>query len=672
MGHQKNSAKRVILLIIIALLVLSACVPQTTPDTALHKDPSTVRSSYSVAHLLLQVGAAIDSLEHEGETSRLLIAETDVSQLTLPPDMRHVWSRYRDLLGQLSDTIAALKESLTSAEDSLSRNRLEDVRVELDACVELLDRAKDQLKQLETATAEIVHVAHRLEGGRNATNLAKASASLDEAMERLRHLMQSYAERVQFAAESSAGKQHLISPELTCNLSHHSAWLGDSIVVSGNLSDSRRPLAGRQVSIMFNGDQIAGVTTDSQGSYSAPITVSFTYSPSARIEAAFFPGPDDAEQYRSAQSDACRITLRYHNTNVEVSPPGRLHPGLTVEVAGRLTSLGSVSSRLVTLYLDEVEVGAAFSEEDGSFRCALHVPRNAATGTKELAVIAQETETTATAPGETTMHVSVTQVTPGLAVRLPRALIYPLCGIYEGGAIRALNSQGGIELRAHVESPLPLGASVLAGTWNGEQLEEVAAGATVDIPSLPLHPLQTGWQDLQLELQDPQPWHTTATYHGRIFILNLYILIPGGLLFLLAAAWALYLRRRPAPSVAYRATVPARRTSPAEPLPALPPDHSLSPRYAVVRWYWTAVSTCTNHVGLVIPRSVTMREAAEMIVGRMPFLGRLVGTLTSLAEEALYSTRPIPRRQASTARWLNIHIARALNMPLEETSEGET
>ncbi len=671
MEHQRNSVKRLTLLII-GLFLLPACVPQATPDTARHEDPSTIRSSYSITHLLFQVGTAMRSLEQEGETARLLIAETDVSNLMLPADMRHVWSRYRNLLGQLSDTIAALERSLSDAEDSLTRNRLEHVRVLLDECEGLIGEGKDQLKQLETATAEILHVAHRLEGGRDANGLAQASTSLDAAMERLRQLMQSYDERVHHAVELSASKRHLVSPDLTCGLSQTSAWLGDSIVVSGNLSAGHEVLAERQVSIMFNGDEVASITTDTHGSYTAPISIPFTYNPSAQIEAAFFPAQDDVEQYSAAHSGARRITLRYHNTTVEVSPPGRLHPGLTGEVAGRLTSLGSISSRLVTVYLDGVEAGAAFSEKDGSFRCTLHVPRNTTTGTKALTVLAQKADAAATAPGETTLHVSVARVTPTLSARFPRALVYPLFGIYDGAAIRAFNSRDGIEIQAHVESPLPLGASVLTGTWNGEQLNEIAVEPRVDITSPPLHPLQAGWQEFHLELSQPQPWHTAATYRARLFILNLYILIPGGLLFLFAAAWALHLRRRSSPRAVYRATVSAPDTTPAEPLPAPPSGRSLSPRHAVVRWYWSALRTCTGYAGLAIPRSVTMREATAMIVKRMPFLDRLAGTLTSLAEEALYSARPIPPRHVSTARWLSISIARGLEMPLKEPSEGES
>mgnify|MGYP006285901417 FL=1 len=671
MGNQRNRAKRVAPLII-GLLLLPACVPEATPDTIRHEDPATVRSSYSVTHLLLQVGTAMRSLEHEGETARLLVAETDASTLTLPPDMRHVWSRYRNLLAQLSDTIADLKRSLIAAEDSLSRNRLEHARVMLDECEGLMDEGNDQIEQLETATAEILHVAHRLEGGRNATGLAHARDSLDAAMERLSQLLQSYAERVQRAVESSAGKEYLVSPDLTCRLSQNSAWLGGSIIVSGSLSDGHEPVTERQISIMFDEDEVASITTDAQGSYSAPISIPFIYSPSAYIEAVFFPTQDDAQRYRSAYSGARRITLRYHNTTAQISPPGELYPGLTAEVAGQLSSLGSVSSRLVTLYLDGVEVGAAFSERDGSFRCAVHVPRTIGTGTKKLTAIAQEADTTATAPGETTLHVSVMRVTPALSARFPRILVYPLFGVYDGAAIRAFDSRDGIEIQAHMESPLPLGGSVLSGKWNGEQLADVAAGPRVAISSPPLHPLQAGWQEFHLELTQPQPWHTVAASRGRLFIINLYILIPGALLFLLAAAWALHVRRRSALSATFRATVAAPDTTPMEPVPALSPSLSLSPHHAVVRWYWVALRKCIKHAGLAIPRSMTMREATATITGHMPFLAKLVRALTSLAEEALYSTHPVPRRRASTARWLSVYIARGLDMPLNEPSEGES
>jgi len=659
---------------VLALVVIAACSPHGAVSTEVrHVDPATVGHTYSVGYLLSHVSAAISGLAAGNPQGAMLLARTDPSGLNLPPAMTHVWSRYQTLVHELSDTIDILNNDIAGAEEALDSNRLEEAQLALARCNASLGKTQENMVRLEAATAEIVQLARRFGRSEEASSLTQAASSLDSALTRLKNLLQSLAERVELAQQTATAKHGLLLPSLSCHLSTDNAWLGDSIVASGRLSDGPVPMDGRMIHILFNGNELTTDTTDADGSYRVSFSVPFDYVPRASVVAVFVPEDTDADRYLSADSAPCNITVRYHRSTIELSLPDRLHPGLPAELAGQLSSLGPVVSRHVTVLLDGREVGAAFTSSNGSFRCTLHVPEEITTGDHTLRVLAKEDSTGLAAPAESTLQVEVTQVTPQLSLRFPSVVFYPLFSVYPGGVPRSLDSDEGPVVDVRVTSPLPLATSVIRGSWNRGDLPATDARSITSVYSPSTHLLLSGWQDVHVETTAVEPWHTTATAHGRFFVVNLFLAVPAALLCLLIATWALLRQHRShqalSSPVEVRTSEVGDKTRPAA--TTSPGRMRFSPRSAVVIWYWAAIYGIANRLNLTLSPAMTLREVSMLAARTAPALHRLLNALTLLAEEALYSGRSVSQRQAATARWTKVYITRSFGAVSREQPGGE-
>jgi len=658
---------------VLGLVLIAACSPGAVSTEVCHVDPATVGHTYSVGYLLSHVSAAISGLAGGNPQGAMLLARTDPSELNLPPAMTHVWSRYQTLVHELSDTIDTLNNDIARTEEALDSNRLKEAQLALARCNASLGKAQDNMVRLEAATAEIVQLARRFGRSEEASSLTQAASSLDSAITRLKDLLQSLADRVELAQQTATAKHGLLLPSLSCHLSTENAWLGDSVVASGRLSDGPVPMAGRMIHILFNGNEITTDTTDTDGSYRVSFPVPFDYVPLASVVAVFVPEDTDAERYLSADSAPCNITVRYHRSTIELSPPGRLYPGFPAELAGQLSSLGPVASRHVTVLLDGREAGAAFTRSNGSFRCTLHVPEEITIGDHTLCVLAQEDSTGLAAPAESTLQVEVTQVTPQLSLRFPSVVFYPLFSVYPGGVPRSLDSDEGPAVDMRVTSPLPLATSVIRGSWNGEGLPATDARSITGVHSPSAHLLLSGWQDVHVETTSVEPWHTTATAHGRFFVVNFFLAVSAALLCLLIAAWALLRQRRShqasSSPIGVRTSEAPDKTRPAATTSL--GRTRFSPQSAVVSWYWATIYDIANRLNLTLSPAMTLRETSTLATCTAPALRRLLNALTSLAEEALYSGRSISRRQAATARWMKVYITRSFGAVSREQPGGE-
>lgn len=335
---------------------------------------------------------------------------------------------------------------------------------------------------------------------------------------------------------------------------------------------------------------------------------------------------------------AALARLLPYQTLITLSAPATAYPGRVLTVTGNVREQASAPSagRLLSLRLD----GAALAELPlGPFRRDITFPAGALPGTR---VVTASVPAQGRYLGATVQRsVVVTWAAPDLGVDLPKYAVAPGRIVLRGAARSAFGPAG----QARVE--------VRIGRAVGQATTSETGGfvLTLDLPS---SVSLTGPQRLGLRLLPREPWHADIDREFDLFVINL--VNAGAVALLLSAAGAAGLaytggRRRRAIERPGLAIVEDPR-----PAPPAPAALRLAPalREQIIEIYLDALGQVKAATGLAMGPAVTMREFAQRVRPKIP--GGSFAEMTSLAEVALYSARPITEDHVEQARGAAVRL----------------
>ncbi len=657
----KNRLTAVVLLL---ALLATGCVAVTDGGVSPHENPSSARPRFNVASLFLHMGDVLDSLA-TGDYGLAgdLLAYVDIESAHIPDSLRHVCSRYVELCSQLTGTLNSLESALSQVESSLQMNDVQNAREELVRCWDLAEVAGEELSALEEATDEVLVAVSRHGSAAASAQMTKARNRLEQALLRLRELTRLYEERLEATAEDVEARSVLVAPSLGLAAEGDSVWVGEAIDVFGLLSASSEVMPGREIELFVNGVVAERFVCGPDGSFRTSF-VPREYQSSTDIQARYAPRGADTQRFQSAKSEVVALTVRFHESSLELDAPGELHPGRAAQLGGVVRSLGAIEGRLVEVRLDDVVQSQTLTEESGRFDYTLRVPAGMEEGEHRLVVGAKEDDGAKTAPCSQSVSVKVVRVSPEFIIDCPEVVVVPDWLAFSRGDDSPDSEGGGLWLSGTVRSTLPIESPRITVRWNDEVTTVEVTGGEFELAvPYPVSPWIVGRCSVQAEMLPNEPWHRPAATELSFSVVNLLVYGAGAVAFWGLLFWLVLARRRRLfvlqSGVSEGASVAAGRVARHGPSADRGTVSATEPyRRLVVHLYETAVALLLSSSGIVRRPSTTLREFLAVSRDAVGHAWRLLAELTRLAEEALYSQREFQRRDSAQARWLALGVRR--------------
>ena len=503
--------KRLSLILIILLLAptLIPCISVSAqPSQIPHEDPSATKNaldSLSFLSQYVEIFQLTASQQYENATQ----LNEQLSRISVPDDLRYVIDRFSNLTQQLINVLNNLDRTLNNASSLLDQYRLEEAGQALDRAGFLVAQAQILLSDLQDATSTL---SQRLGVFSSSveSKVRQAYSSLQSMLQRLQDLIDLYHQLLSRANQRIEGLklEQLNSTSLTMNLNATSCFVGAYLSASGVLTSNGAALGIRDVKLFLDGEQVASVSTEANGSYSVLIRVPYKYVSYVSINALYTPQGGDKGVYLASVSPSIKVQVLFYRTVLDVSVPAVGYPGLSLSVYGNVTSQDGLplGSRQVKVLLDGNVVGNAATGLGGDFTVEFEVSSQAKLGMHSLAVTVEPSGLFAGV--SSTRNVTIQKMASKLEVSAPSFIMLPST-LYINGSV------------ASASGPLA-GASVQAEFANSSVTVKTLSDGSFDLTiDVPFNSVFVGNQDLKVVVVPAESWQAVAQKTEEILALNL-------------------------------------------------------------------------------------------------------------------------------------------------------
>jgi hypothetical protein len=633
---------RIQTLSLLLVLALGAGCAANAPlaSQTVHEDPTAAQVEYNLSDLLLSY-SRIFSLLTQGEYTNLDTLLKDLKQAHLSSEILELFTRYNELAQQLYQSLQTSETLLNQAEAYLDASQLKPATSTLDQASVLLSGASVTLAEITQANQSIgqllgiasLATSNTLRQSYN--TLEQASQQLQQAIDRLaalRDRLKSLMERDQ---------AQLLATTLSLTASPDHAFVGDTVTLSGSLSAGTTPLPDRRLTLTYGSVSLETVT-DSRGSYQAVINIPYDYSSPLAIQAEYTPQAADRGLYQAAASEVIPFEVDYYTSTIDAVLPKELHPGLAVDIQGRLTSTGEPLSRQMDISLGSILLASGSASPD--FKISLTPPASLKPGSYQLSISISPSGRYAGA--SITQDIDLTLLVTSLESDVRGMVMLP----------GTLSVSG----RLSSATPQPPNATVTL-RFNGSSYQVPATGSFQADIALPLSLTLFGFRTLNISVQPQDPWLAPATREVSLFIFN--PLICG--LIVLAIAMVVILGLRQRKHLTPATTIPVGTREPVAPAPSAvsqPPTPMTYPARGIqgeiIKYYLAARQVLQRLSGQEITPASTLREFMQRCLQRLPAATQPFTTLTHLVEKVLYSSLELGKeslRQAAEAARSILH-----------------
>jgi hypothetical protein len=443
---------------------------------------------------------------------------------------------------------------------------------------------------------------------------------------------------------------------LTLQIDPQTAFVGDSINFWGILTkDNGEALVGRQVDILLAGSQCATAMTGSGGFYQGSLQVPYWYTPRINVQALYYPQDSDVGLLIASLSPEVILHVMFYEATIDLTVAQEAYPGLETEIAGVFNygQSPAPSERRVEIYLDnELMAGLPAQPE---FRQKIAIPSGVALGQHIITVSAQATGRYAAVVA--TAGLTVTRMTPTVALRTPRVILVPWSTRFSG----TVNTNSGPLSSASVKMSLRHSQTELASSSDGAFEADMKMGWGFDL---------FGTDQLQVEVIPREPWNEPAIVTRNVFVVN--VVNCGGLLVILAFL-AIYvptrLKRRfgrhpskavvPRPQPVEPAPVYSAKATSADPVEAVG-EPTGKPRERILRWYLLVLKAVQRITRVAFRPDQTLREFTRETGAVLGPVAQRLMEFTRMAERLLYSRHEPTEEDAENTKALSQNIEKGL------------
>jgi hypothetical protein len=646
----------ILICIVVASMLLPCTIVYAEPAYTPHEDPASAQSILDPYSFLAQYVDVLTLMSNRQYEDASKLAE-QLSQITVPDDIRYIINRYNNITQQLINVLNDLQSSLDRASSLLDQYRLDEAGAELDRAGILVAKAQILLGELEDATTTLSQQLGVFAAPAE-SKIRQAYATLQNLINQLQDLIDQYHALLQRITqeEQELRAEQLEPTDLTLTLNTTSVFVGGVIAASGQLTSNGQSLANRTVTLLLDDEHVATLTTSSSGSFSAILHIPFKYVHSMTAQALYTPSGNDKGVYLAAVSPAISINVIFYDTELSVSVPNVAYPALPLKVSGTVTSedFTPLNGRTIKIFFDDELLDEQTSDTSGAFSLQTNLNRQTETGSHNVTVTVDAQGVYAGASQRKTL--TVTRIASMLEVKAPSFVLLPSKIEVTGTVAGATGPLTNAKITLTFASTTTVTQTSTDGSFT----------ATIDVP---LNTLFGGSQTLNVRADPTQPWQAATQTNLNIFVLN-SVSVALALVSAISVAAVMYLRfaqskARSKPAVKQESGQISESTAyssgnPAVEAPSKPKFQFEGVKGKVLEAYSKVAQAIEVKTGKLLKPQMTLREFLHQTE---PNLGEAVKPfveLTGLAEKTLYSARVPDEADVLKAEGLASEIGRML------------
>jgi hypothetical protein len=455
------------------------------------------------------------------------------------------------------------------------------------------------------------------------------------------------------AAQQAALLASLLTPTaLTLAVTPTTAYVGDSVNFTGNLSSQGQTLSGRTITLLLNNADLLTLRTDANGQFQGKFQLPYLYISPMPVQAVYYPQGNDAGVYLAATSPITNLTVLFYTAKLTLQQNNTAYPGKESTVTG-IFDYGNApvpTQRPVQFYLDNALVeqfsaGPVFNQ--GMMLAATIMP----------------------GPHVVTISVPADgRYAPVMATYALNVTLAPTVLDLHMAAIGLIPGSIGLSGKLYsVVGPLANAAVTITNGTARKQIITAADGSFTTKIGLGMGLSLLGTQGITLQIQPHEAWNAPLTSTKNIFLINYVTLI---LILAVLVALAVYLPRRfkkwfavqPAKNVKIPGMIlpvppPLSQSktviSPKTQESAKPPEETAN---SVSYWYHIALKLVQSITKMMLKPHQTLREYGTETSAAMGPAGKYFMELTYLLEKRLYGNRKSDTGDIQKSKDLTLEI----------------
>ena len=664
----------VIILSIIAIMAtVSPVLPALANPTQIpHEKPTTATDFFNKAGLLLSYNTIVNlASSRQYQDSQALLSE--LAYANIPDELRYIADRYSHLYRQLFTTLENLEALLDETSTLLAHRQTYEAKQRLDgARTDILD-ASSLLEDLDIATNTLSNqlgvtsssAASRLRQAH--TRLRESMKRLQELVDELNRLWQSLVERYAIITGGDTQTTGLMPTKLTLNITPVSAFVGDSITLSGRLSGDGKPMARKELVFTLDNEPVASTFTSAcDGSYAASIIIPYRYVKNMTVAARYKPAGDDIDKYLASQSPPVTVNIMFYQTRLESSAPEIIYPGRPLSISGQVSSSNGNTDRTLNIFLDDTRLAEA--TVSGRFRLELTTPEQAPTGQHSLTVAVTPQGRYAGAAEARSIDISKLPIY--MDAQMPPPIILSptirISGrIYDDFGPVA-DARINLKLKNLSSTAMTSADGSFASTINLPVLPESAplssnpfyfhtpaGGSSFDLSLVSA-------REIAIAAASPAPWHKPLRMKKRVFVVNP---LTTGLMLVLLMSLGLLVYMRSKVRAPEAKAIPGAEVIE---LPAMTAVPVPKPRFTgfkgrILSAYYSGLEVVEKITGIDMAPNITLREFLKMTTLLAPTNTGPFAELTFLTETTLYANYNPNEEAATKAEQLATDIKKELH-----------
>ena len=615
-----------------------------------HEPPETARVVFSGISLFRYYTEALDfTLSKSPEMVEARLEKMPFANI--PPEIDDDTGVFAASGINLAYLIAEIDENINQTDTLITQYRFDEAAVMAETTGSSISEAGGELGLLK-ASLEDTGVKLKVVAAPADSDLR---SSYDAVLERVHRLEDMLARYDKTLAESLSRMEYpnsLSRTSLTLEIAEVHSFVGDEVHFSGRLTSGVEKLAGRNITLITNGQTYLTATTDDAGYYRGTFLVPYWYVPYIDLKGLYYPVAEDIGQYLSATSPVVRLDVSFYESLLDINVTETAYPGLDATINGTFDYGQNplLVDRQIEIYLDDTLLattvaGMNFSQEIGL--------------SPELTEGNHVITVSAAASGRYTGVVDsgilrVTREILVLEMNLPTIAVIP----------------GSINLSGNLHSPLepPAGALIQMRMDNSLVETVIATDGTFNINmKMGLGFTLFGSQELEISVIPLEPWHAPLVTARKMLVLN--AVNCGGILLLLALV-GIVLRGR-----LRGLNIRLRRKKPAVSLPVavapITPEYSgelavpaevdgVTPRQNILRRYKVILQILQKVTSTIITPQKTLREFARESSPKLGPLSKYFLELTAMVERLLYSSHQPTQADSSRSAELKDDIEKGI------------
>ncbi len=622
------------------------------PSHVPHENPATTKDSPE----LISVALFYSNVFNLAAISQYQDAQTLLKELeyaSIPDELRYITARYNSLCQQLLTAQDNLESLLDEASDLLSHYQTGDAQQKLDAAeaaIISIQLLQEDIQAVTNTLGNRLGVSTALAGSQIRQTYDRLEVSLSrprQLVTELAQLRQNLTEEVKFEVK---GK---IPTELSLSIIPASVFVGDSITALGKLTANNKALSNRKLTFLLDDEPLVITTTDSDGSYSADITIPYKaditipykYVSTMTLSVAYIPAGDDIGNYLGC-SQPVVVNTSFYPTYLEVLAPETASPGLSFTISGQVSSTGGTVDRLVRVLLDDTQLAEEVTQ--GKFSLKITPPPQTSIGEHSLILVI--------IPGERycgtseSVKINISRLPMQADIRMPQLIVTPK-QIQISGKI--YDSLGPVQ-----------GAGVSFVFRNSSTTVKTSndGGFTTSI-EMPLDLSSVGPQELAITIEPAQLWNAPLEIKKQIFTIN-WVNIGLMLVVCLSLGLVLYARVKTKPlGPQGEIGMPQAATPGVLTIAPLPrPGYEFTGiRGRIFSAYRNGLGAVEKATGISMAPHATLREFLHAVTPRLLGTIKSFTELTTITEVALYSAYELDLNSATGAEQLTSVIKEELH-----------